>query len=540
MEDLNIWNNDINTSNINDSHIQFITKYFYDMFNTALVDIKLKLSYKYVKNSCNDGGNLLFFTNYNFYVLCCYYKNPNNKAYNIFFDIYLIEYFKELNLQICKKDYSEKYQEKEEYKDQFNSTKSYIIKTEFGELNCTKENFKKYIQKEILQYKSYIHPIIILETLYNSFDEKIVFKYLENNDRFNLIEKENEIKKLENEIDKTKNLLENEKTKVMELQNKIENNKKYDDNFIDKLFCDNYECIEKYIIENGGQYNMVSNSSGGSSWTHIRKTGKINENVKKDIDIVYKFFNDIFSLIIPNIKLKFCNKKLMDNILINNVCICCLPIMENMIIYTNYDFYIHINVFYKKETPNNKTNNGNFMPQPIETFKFAIKKYDNDIFNTYTREYKYTGYDNKYDETITIETSYGTINVKSLKEMKEYILKDIEMTKPYINCEIIIDYLSMQTNKDIEKYLWSNNATDNIEKDNIINVMDKNINEIMKLNKNLECENKNNNEIILELKKENKTILSEIIDKDIMIEKLTSKNNNLECKYNLLIEKING
>lgn len=494
-----------------------IYDYFKNLFVQLSDDIKIKIKtydilkylfvmcQRYISDNnnrnkfCDTSGILTIYTNYNFYVTVhCDYRLLNEYA-NIWNDNF---YFEILNINnenvpLIDNIYNYKYIRHHVYNNNtHNPTLEHIINVEYGKLHCTEENFKKYVYNEIKYFVPFVHPMVLIDTLYNNTDIVNIPNY------FNKITIESQCIEQNNISTQTEESY-NDQTDDIDVIK------------LDELFFNNIEIIDKIA----NSYNKTQIPQ--MSYSNILE-------IKEYFNVVYDYFNNLLSEVFPIIKFKISNMCTIIQLIkpitrmnsggqyYSDTCI------DKLIIYTNYNFYIECDYYHHK-----------YNSLEYDIFHFSIKNYDKNEKNNIVYKIGKKIY-NEHDNTneTKILTNLGEVICKSRLELIKFIYNNHHNQILQINKELLVDYCLISKEK-IKQIFNNCNNIECLKCSELINdnnILRQNNNELNNQNKTLFNKNK-----ILE--NTNEQLISESLEKDILINKLSNDNNILNKKYQMILQK---
>lgn len=516
-------------------HITFIYNYFLNVFKECFSNIKLRIASKNIRlllakllssDKCNKIDshftNFIIYTNYNFYVVTnCVINNVS--SYLISFDIFCTNHDLPDEFNIWAYSATNKFS-KGVNMNNLNVTENKIM-VEYGMLICNDINFNKCIHNEISSYIKFTHPVVILDYLILK-NTMCVSKYFDELNQFATNEKNYYIALFSTQLEKQPDHT------ITNLTNTYVHNKTYDDVLLENLFNDNYDNVENTIRSESG-FCCVTFANGFYDRSKNSKNQKCMDD-KQNIKIIYDYFYELLGDLFNGLKLKISNKSLM-------MYMQCPPThgaiqMSNIEIHTNYNFYINLHEFIKEghycvRHPCNCQGN-----HTKRQFNFSIKKYD-DSDNEYCDKYK-CEFD-KGSHNYVIHTKIGSI-IGNSDNIKHYIHEQLNDCIHYVHPIVIIDYLSMQNPTIVNEYFQYIDSNENTSKDEFIKKAKNDIDSHLQTIKNQQINLTNVNDKLTLQIETCEALNVELIKKDIIIDKLTSRLTMIENKYAVLIEQLNN
>jgi len=212
--------------------------------------------------------------------------------------------------------------------------------------------------------------------------------------------------------------------------------------------------------------------------------------------------------------------------------------MSNLLIYTNYDFYIILD--YVKEgqhlgyaCASHEDNHTK------KTFDFSIIKYNTDAL-TNSLHINSVLNKNTYSYNLKINNGQTSGNIMAdTCQTKSYIRSYLENSRYEIHPVVTVDFLSYIDPNMANEYFKYIDENQIFTKDETIKNMQKENEHNIELIKNQDQIIKTTNEKIEMLDNKCDELSKEIIKKDLIIDKLTFRINSVENKYKLLIEQTN-
>lgn len=546
-------------------HINFVLEYIKELIICHFPEIQLKISIKSInkllsidKQSIHHRGqinNIIVYTNYNFYICFSYmyqsydyniqYYFSDNSKFVISFDIFPMLENSSIDPSTPSTNWEKKFTIDNRYFNPNNVEHKIIV--EYGTLLCNRENFIKCISNELTNFIKFIHPVVIIDHLCLKDNVDII-------DYFNKLntslseEKDAEILHLKNQLEHMKIQCENMKLQ----QNKIihYNNCKINisDYILNEIFEDKYNELENYMKLNNLFFcNQYIGTCTGSTNREITTSNtnpypNIKAEYETNIKIIYDHLYNLFDSF-DNIKFKISNKSLIEYIRCrsgnitykNNKYLT----MSNLEIYTNYDFYIIMD-FIKEQQHLGLACSSYEDNHTKRSFDITIIKYNTD------EQYNHLHINCTLDKNIyncklnVNDNLISGIMTANMDQTKSYVKSYLKNSCYEIHPVMIIDFLSYIDPTMIDEYFKHIDPNQNLTKDEIINNLQK------ENGNNIKLINDQNNlieQMNLKLEIADKKCINyqnSIIKKDLIIDKITFQIENIESKYKLLIEQTNG